>query len=94
MGPLEILLWAPIRLILFMLSFCRLIGIGICSGLGRFGAMAGVVLGEYQHLHLSAPVLVTAGAMTLASAFIISSVPDYTKHQKLPENIEDLKNYS
>ena len=56
--------------------------------------MAGVVLGEYQHLHLSAPVLVTAGAMTLASAFIISSVPDYTKHQKLPENIDDLKNYS
>ena len=72
--------------------YFRLIGVGLCSGLGRLGAIAGVVLGEYKHLHLSAPVLVTAGAITLISAFAISKVPDYTRRQTLPKNMEDTLN--
>ena len=70
----------------------RLVAVGLCSGFGKLGAIAGVVLGEYKHLHLNKGVIVTAGALTLSSAFVLTRIPDYTRRETLPKNVEELQN--
>ena len=44
-------------------------GLGLCSGIGRLGAILGIILGEYKWLHLSTPVKIVAGKIFLYSSF-------------------------
>ena len=70
--------------------FSRTKGLGLCSGIGRFGAILGIILGEYKKLHLSTPVQVVAGASTLISAFLILALPDLTQ-QKMPKTLNEIE---
>ena len=70
--------------------FSRTKGLGLCSGIGRLGAILGIILGEYKKLHLSTPVQVVAGASTLISAFLILALPDLTQ-QKMPQTLNEIE---
>ena len=48
--------------------FSRMNGLGLCSGIGRLGAIMGIILGEYKWLHLSTPVKIVAGKVFLFSS--------------------------
>merc|ERR1711935_689489 len=65
-------------------------GLGLCSGIGRLGAILGIILGQYKKLHLSTPVRVVAGASALISAFLILVLPDLTK-QKMPCTVNEIE---
>jgi len=68
----------------------RMNGLGLCSGIGRLGAIMGIILGEYKWLHLSTPVKIVAGASTLISAFLILALPDLTK-EKMPQTVSEIE---
>lgn len=71
-----------------MCIFSRTKGLGLCSGIGKLGAIVGIILGEYKKLH--PPVRVVTGASTLITAFLILALPDLTKH-KMPKTVKEIE---
>merc|ERR1719510_2743639 len=68
----------------------RMNGIGICSGFGRIGGIAGIILGEYNQLPYSKPVIAVVGAMALMTAFLIRILPDMTR-EKMPKDFAEIE---
>ena len=62
---------------------------GLCSGAARFGALAGVIVGELEIFHSSIAINIVAGIVTLISGAFIQFLPDMTR-QKMPVTFEDI----
>ena len=69
---------------------CRTSFVGICSGMGRIGAIVGIILGEYDMFHFFKPVLVFAGTLSIISAMLIIFLPETTK-SKMPETYQEIQ---
>ena len=71
-------------------NFFRPFGVGLCSGIGRLGAILGLILGEYKKLHLINPAMIVIGVLTFISAVLVNLLPDLTK-KIMPKNLTDIE---
>lgn len=59
--------------------------------MSRIGGIVGIILGEYQFLHLNTTVIVVMGVITLLSAMLFQFLPDLTQHKKMPCSLDQFE---